>query len=82
VEPFDIEEASVGVVDGIFTLGLRGSSEAESLVFQLAKRFDEQDTLLELDCYSISTGAGGSVYGGVTGVRVGDLLLTVTLAPG
>jgi Immunity protein 10 len=74
-----VDEVYVGDLDGLFTLAFRGSSDDEALVFQLATRVGEQDAMLGLDSYSISTGSGDTVYGGVTRACLRDSVLTLTL---
>jgi hypothetical protein len=59
-----VKDVFVGDLDGTFALAFRGSDN-EVLVFQLADRIAQQDALLGLDSYSISTAAGHTVYGGV-----------------
>ena len=67
----------MGDLDGTFILAFRGFDDDEALLFQLAPRFDAQDALLGLDSYSISTGTGHTVYGGLVDVRFSGAVVTL-----
>ena len=56
--------------DGVFTLGLADKDGVGTLLFSRSDTIDEQDALLGMDTYSVSTDEGATFYGGVESARV------------
>src|ERR1700724_1785095 len=56
--------------DGVFTVGFADDDGASALLFSRSDTIDEQDALLGIDTYSISTDDGATFYGGVASARV------------
>jgi hypothetical protein len=59
--------------DGVFTLGLANEDGVGALLFSRSDTIDEQDALLGMDTYSVSTDDGATLYGGVESARVTGL---------
>jgi hypothetical protein len=72
-----VKDVFVGDLDGTFALAFRGSDN-EVLVFQLADRIAQQDALLGLDSYSISTAGGTHGLRGGSRRRIAGAELTLT----
>jgi len=78
MEEMRVRSVYAGEEDQAFVVAFEVSAD-EALVFQLANRLDDQDAMLAMDSYSISTGAGATVYGGVTSAAVTDSVLVFGL---
>lgn len=57
----------------VFTLGLANEDGVGALVFSQSDPIDEQDALLGMDTYSVSTDDGATFYGGIESARVTGL---------
>jgi hypothetical protein len=50
-------------------------NDDQALVFSLGASFDQQDAMLGMDTYSITTGSGATTYGGLVSARLDGSLL-------
>lgn len=76
---FVVREAAVALraAENALVVGLSEGvgGAGQTLLFQVALSFDEQDRSLGMDTYSVTNASGATVYGGVTHcVLTGDLL--------
>ncbi len=82
---FDVKNAAVEdvVEDNTLVVGLSQDQEGcgQTLLFQVAHSFDEQDRALGMDTYAVSNEAGATVYGGVTSCILEGDILTVRFHP-
>jgi Immunity protein 10 len=74
---FDVLKVTSGNEEAVFVLAFAVGGKGDALVFQLADSFDEQDALLGMDTYSISTAMGATVYGGIGSASLEGLLLVL-----
>jgi immunity protein 10 of polymorphic toxin system len=65
--------------DGVFTVGFADEDGVGALLFSRSDTIDEQDLLLGLDTYSISTEDGGTYYGGVKSAKLSGMDLELQL---
>lgn len=72
-----VDAVYAGDEDGMFVLAFEANAAENALVFQLSDRFNRQDAMLNMDSYSISNGAGTTVYGGVVSAGVTDSVLAL-----
>jgi hypothetical protein len=74
-------EVAVGTAydDGVFTLGFE-TDDGAALLLSLSDQVDEQDSLLGIDSYAISTADGATVYGGVESANLSGVDLSLHLS--
>jgi hypothetical protein len=65
--------------DGVFTLGFAGEEGVGALIFSRSDTIDEQDALLGMDTYSVSTADGATFYGGIESLRMTGMDLELQL---
>jgi len=56
--------------DGVFTVGFAAGGWRPALLFSRSDTVDEQDALLGMDTYCISTEGGATFYGGIEAAAV------------
>ena len=82
---FDVKTVAVEDIaeDNTLVVGLSEDQEGrgQTLLFQVAYSFDEQDRALGMDTYAVSNEAGETVYGGVTSCILEGNILTVRFDP-
>ena len=64
--------------DGVFTIGFR-SQDGRSLVVSRPDAIDDQDSLLGMDTYALSTQDGATFYGGVESAKLEETSLELRL---
>ena len=72
-------EVGTAYEDGVFTVGFADEDDVGALLFSRSDTIDEQDSLLGVDAYSISTESGATVYGGIEAARLTDTQLELRL---
>lgn len=65
--------------DGVVTVGFAVEEGARALLFSRSDSIDEQDALLGMDTYCISTETGANFYGGVESARLNGAALELRL---
>jgi hypothetical protein len=65
--------------DGVFTVGFADEDGVGQLLFSRSETIDEQDSVLGMDSYSISTPAGATFYGGVKSAKLARTNLELQL---
>ena len=65
--------------DGVFTLGFANQDGFGVLLFSQSATIDEQDALLGMDTYCVSTDDGETFYGGIESASVTGLELELHL---
>ena len=68
------------IEDGVFTVGLAEQDGVGVLLFSRSDVTDEQDSLLGMDTYSLSTESGATFYGGVESAKLAETDLELQLS--
>src|SRR5215210_5101471 len=78
MEAVAVREVTSGQEDDAFVLAF-ALEDGQALIFQLAISFDQQDAMLGMDTYSISSASGATAYGGLASAQLDGSLIVLQL---